>query len=560
MFMIFKKTLLLCASTVLYLAAEAQTARLQVIHNSADAAASTVDVYVNGSKLLDNFAFRTATRFIDAPAGTPISIAVAPASSSSVADAIYTTSTTLADKGVYVAVANGIVSTSGYSPVKTFGLDLYTMGRETASVSGNTDILVAHGCTDAGKVDVRGIGNPTPLVNDIDYSEFSGYLSVPASADVIINVTTADGATIAGSYTAPLSTLGLSGKALTVVASGFLDPSKNSGGAGFGLWAAPDTGGNLIELPKNTKAHVQVIHNSADAAAATVDIYAGSAKLEDVAFRTATGFIPFETATPLSVAIAPASSSSVADAIFTKNLTLQAGGSYIVVADGIVSSTGYTPAPTFDLQVYDKARETGSALTNTDVLIHHGSTDAPAVDVLSGATKLSDDLAYTNFAGYLELPNDDYPIAITTADGSTVVKRYNAPLKTLSLGGQALTVLASGFLDPSKNSGGPAFGLWAALSSGGALVELPEVPLSLKSVSTNTNLTLYPNPAGNQVWVKGIGTGTWNYKVVDISGRSVMRGVLNDGSAIEVSALQAGQYFIQLSRDDQHMTVLMSKQ
>ena len=50
----------------------AQTARLQVIHNSADVAADQVDVYLNGTLLLDNFAFRTATPFIDAPAGTAI--------------------------------------------------------------------------------------------------------------------------------------------------------------------------------------------------------------------------------------------------------------------------------------------------------------------------------------------------------------------------------------------------------------------------------------------------------------------------------------------------------
>jgi hypothetical protein len=557
--MISKKQLLFCAFSALYIQASAQTARLQVIHNSADAAAASVDVYVNGSKLLDNFAFRTATRFIDAPAGTPITIAVAPASSTSVADAIYSTTTTLADKGVYVAVANGIVSTSGYSPAKAFGLNVYGMGRESAA-AGNTDLLVAHGCTDAGEVDVRGIGNPTPLVNDIDFGEFAGYLTMPASSDIIINVTTPDGSAIAASYTAPLSTLGLGGKALTVVASGFLDPSKNSGGPGFGLWVATDTGGAMIPLPLNSKAHVQVIHNCADAAAATVDIYAGAAKLDDVKFRTATGFIPFETTSPLTVAVAPASSSSAADAIFTKNLSLQAGASYIVVADGIVSTTGYSPAPAFDLQVYDKARESGSAMANTDVLIHHGSTDAPTVDVLSGTTKLSDDLAYTSFAGYLELPNDDYPLAITTADGATVVKRYSAPLKTLSLGGKALTVLASGFLDPAKNSGGAAFGLWAALSSGGPLVELPEAPLSIRSVSMDTDLILYPNPAGDEIRVNGLSKGSHNFTVVDLSGRAVLQGILNNGAAINVSNLQAGQYFIQLQQEDLITTVMMSKQ
>ncbi|MFN3939117.1 MAG: hypothetical protein ACK4IY_00935, partial [Chitinophagales bacterium] len=56
----------------------AQTARVQVIHNSADPAANRVDVYLNGSLLLNNFKFRTATPFIDAPAETPITISIAP--------------------------------------------------------------------------------------------------------------------------------------------------------------------------------------------------------------------------------------------------------------------------------------------------------------------------------------------------------------------------------------------------------------------------------------------------------------------------------------------------
>ncbi len=68
--------------------ANAQTARLQVIHNAADPAADSVDIYLNGSLLLNNFKFRAATPFIDAPAGTPINIGVAPASSNSAADTI----------------------------------------------------------------------------------------------------------------------------------------------------------------------------------------------------------------------------------------------------------------------------------------------------------------------------------------------------------------------------------------------------------------------------------------------------------------------------------------
>ena len=67
------------------------TTRVQVIHNSADMAASTLDVYLNGGLLIDDFEFRTASAFIDAPANVEATVAVAPANSSSANDAIANT-------------------------------------------------------------------------------------------------------------------------------------------------------------------------------------------------------------------------------------------------------------------------------------------------------------------------------------------------------------------------------------------------------------------------------------------------------------------------------------
>ncbi|HRE58928.1 MAG TPA: hypothetical protein PLW09_14015, partial [Candidatus Kapabacteria bacterium] len=72
----------LCLATGLLTSAEAfsQTAKVQVIHNCADPAAAQVDIYLNGQPVapLDNFAFRTASGFVDLPAGMPITIGVAP--------------------------------------------------------------------------------------------------------------------------------------------------------------------------------------------------------------------------------------------------------------------------------------------------------------------------------------------------------------------------------------------------------------------------------------------------------------------------------------------------
>lgn len=66
------------------------TARVQVIHNSADVLANSVDVYVNGALAIPDFGFREATPFIDFPAGVTLNIGVAPSNSTSVNDTLKT--------------------------------------------------------------------------------------------------------------------------------------------------------------------------------------------------------------------------------------------------------------------------------------------------------------------------------------------------------------------------------------------------------------------------------------------------------------------------------------
>lgn len=244
------KLLVIAIAMLFYGNVKAQNARMQVIHNCADLAAATVDVYVNGTILLNDFAFRTATPFVTVPAGVSLSIDVAPGNSTSSAQSIYNLTTTLAADETYVIVADGIVSASGYAPSQPFQLSVFAQGREASANAGNTDILVHHGATDAPTVDVVETSLPAgTVVNDISYPSFtSSYFELP-TADYSLNVTDVSGATVGASYAAPLQTLGLQGEALTVLASGFLDPSQNSNGPAFGLWVALAGGGNLIPLP-----------------------------------------------------------------------------------------------------------------------------------------------------------------------------------------------------------------------------------------------------------------------------------------------------------------------
>ncbi|MCC6460374.1 MAG: DUF4397 domain-containing protein, partial [Saprospiraceae bacterium] len=79
-----------------------QTARVQVIHNSPS---GTVDVWANDNLLLDNFTFRSATPFIDVPAGVDIVLGIAPESSTSAASSLATFPVNLESGKTYIVTA-----------------------------------------------------------------------------------------------------------------------------------------------------------------------------------------------------------------------------------------------------------------------------------------------------------------------------------------------------------------------------------------------------------------------------------------------------------------------
>lgn len=545
----------------------AQTARVQVIHNSADAAAATVDVYLTVAPLpslllIDDFAFRTASSFIDAPAGSPLQIGVAPGNSTSVNDTIANFNLTLTANETYVVVANGIVSPSGYSPAPAFGLDIFASGQEAAATMGNTDVLVVHGSTDAPTVDVVEVGaGAGTIVDDASYQDFAGYLNLP-TADYSLQVRTGEGNTTVAQFGAPLSTLSLTDSALVVVASGFLDPMANSMGAPFGLFVALPGGGALIPLPSEpiSTARAQVIHNCADAAAATVDVWLNDALLlDDFDFRTASPFVDAPAGTPFDITIAAPTSTDTTNPVWRNSYTLTGGEKYILVADGIVSATGYTPAPAFDLSVYQGALEQSVTGGNVSVLVHHGSTDAPMVDVEETgvpAGVIVDDISYPEFDGYLDLGTLNYTLAINASSNNQTVVSYEAPLSSLNLADNAITVVASGFLDPTANSNGEGFGLWVALTAGGALVPL-SVITKIEDQLIGAEISLFPNPTTDLLNVNfsGLKAGQSILTVTDLNGRQIAQQNFGTQSGtselqMDLSNVPAGLYMINLQQGE----------
>jgi hypothetical protein len=531
----------------------APKARVQIIHNSADTAAEVVDVWLDQDLILDNFAYHTASAFIDVPADEQITIYVKGPDSQDPYNPLWFHNYTLTEGKTYIFVADGIISNSGYNPAIPFDMAFYDEGREEAAISGRTDILVHHGSTDAPMVDILEVGLGAGLIVDnLVYAQFDGYLELP-TIDYLLEVREQSN-NLLGTFRANIESLGLQNAAITVVASGFVNPSVNNDGPGFGLWVALATGGPLVELIEYIPiARVQVVHNSGDAILSEIDVWMNETLLlDDFAYRTATPFVDMPANNQFTLAIKPANSQNPENPLWSGNYTLTEDETYLLVADGIISPEGYDPAEPFALFVYDGALETASQGSNTDVLVFHGVTDAPTVDIAeSTAGTLVDDLSYGEFDGYLALPTANYSLEVLDETGSTVIGTFAAPLDDLDLDGQTLTVLASGFIDPTVNNDGPAFGLLAVLADGTTLMLMANSGVGDISIDLSS-LNIYPNPASTRVQVsfEMKVTERLSVEIKDLSGKtvkSVEPGIVNAGAftqEFDIHTLPSGIYFL----------------
>ena len=457
---LFFLALVICSSSSRI--ASAQTARVQVIHNSPYAEAAVVDVYINDDLTLDDFAFRDATPFIDLPAGVPVKIDITGADAADNSVPVFTAD--LADglpEATLMVVADGDPLNRDGNPA--FGVFI-SEAQEAAADAANVDVLVFHGAPDAPTVDVaaRGVG---VVVDDISFGEFTeGYLALPP-ASFELDIQTADNSATAASFAADLS--GAAGAAIGVLASGFLAPASDMD-PGFGLLAVFADGTTAllpaIDPPADPMARVQVIHNSPYAEAAVVDVYINDAlALDDFAFRDATPFIDLPAGVPVKIDITGADAADNSAPVFTADL---ADGlpeaTLMVVADGDPLNRDGNPA--FGVFI-SEAQEAAADAANVDVLVFHGAPDAPTVDVAArGVGVVVDDISFGEFTeGYLALPPASFELDIQTADNSATAASFAADLSGAA--GAAIGVLASGFLAPASDMD-PGFGLLAVFADG----------------------------------------------------------------------------------------------
>lgn len=201
---------------------QAQTARVQLIHASPDPQLASVDIYLNGQKILDDFAFRSATPLQEFPAATPLTVGIARSTSQSVADTLRSFTAVLPPGSTLCAVVCGVLSPSNFAPNpngRSTELTVVAVPVQERAPSPNTvAVATVHAVTDAPAVSLNASG--IPLAQGLLYTDVAPYTELPIGSDTLRG--------LPREYTMDLTAYG--GNAGIMVLTGFANPAANGNG------------------------------------------------------------------------------------------------------------------------------------------------------------------------------------------------------------------------------------------------------------------------------------------------------------------------------------------
>ena len=422
----------------------AGTANVRVGHMSPNA--PNVDVYVDGSAVLEDVPFGAVSEYLEVPAGErEVEITAAGDADTSVfAGAVPVEADT-----DYSVVAIGEIGDDGDQAFEPLVLedDNSDPGGDTARVR------AVHASPDAPAVDITVASSGDALFDGVAFGD-AGYVEVPAG-DYTLQIR-GDTDSNDGDVVAEFDVSLAGGQVYTAFAAGYLTPDDEPADTPFDLLVSQDTGGAMASMDP---ANVRVSHMSPNAP--NVDVYVDdSAVLEDVPFGTTSGYLELA-AGDHTVEITAAGDPDTS--VFSGDVTVEAGTDYTVAAIGEIgddADEAFRP-----LILEDDNSDPGGDTARVRAV--HASPDAPAVDITVNSTGdvLFDGVAFGG-SGYVEVPANDYTLQIrgdTDSNDGEVVADFDVSLN----GGQVYTAFAAGYLTPDDEPQDVSFDLLVTQDTGG---------------------------------------------------------------------------------------------
>ncbi len=567
----YRKTLVGLAFAGLALA---QSANLQLIHAVADVVGvntpvilDSIDIYIsadngtNWTLAVPDYKFRQATPYLAVPPNSTTTIAgIAPGNSTGPGSILLQYTLPSFAPGSYnVGTVSGTVDLAANNI--DIQINYFQNSRNVAQNSNALEVIAFHGSPDAPSPVALylalGSNQHGYIPNlHLGYRQYTPtYLAFTSDELLAVGDSVDRNVILPNSYYVPNpSSAGLQGAAGVVFASGYLNTSDSR--KAFGLHLALPTG-NVVALPTEPIRRVQIVHNAADPALAQVDIHPVTFPANPpipLDFRQAlpaifvngTGNLPLtfsargNTTTPLA----------------TINLPLPAPGSNAAVfAQGVANPSNFAANPNglpiaFELKAFTGVKG-AEASGSFAAMPFHGATDAPTVDVEIVGVGTVPGLSYGSNANAPVTFASGAARTINVKVGTTVVASFQLSAAQAQSQVGAI-IFASGFLNPSNNQNGPAFGLFIVYPTG---VVQPLTLVTSLATRPAQALQVYTFPTYQDAWTVSVGATSASklpYRLTTALGQVVSEGeweVPGAGSwvyTVPAHNLPAGVYLLQV--------------
>lgn len=511
--------------------AQAQTASVQFIHSAEGQSVDTVDVYLNNTLIINDFARYSATSFLSflpIQVDTPSQIVLAPAGSASAAEGFFSQAVVFETDGIYT------VALIGDAQSMTSPLD-WVVDEDARVFSSDTSragVSFLHAAPSSPAFDVL-LREGGMIIGDLGYAQFSPYLNLKPE-DIFLDVKWTGTSNIISTYRLSLSPY--KGQALKVFAVGSAVSASS-----FKMFAVYNDG-FVSPVDFAPVARVQYFNALAD----TVDIYKNGTRFSNDAVPGAA--MPFKyipAGIPMNIAVSPFNSLNAQSAYGKFDFTFDNLKTYLAVSAGIRNDALH-PLQMF---FYNAAQEASIGTGHVSFLFFQGNPDWPMVDVrISPSNDLFAGISYGAFKGYQHLK----------ASGSVAIRVYEfgsmnliaafAPLDLAPYKGQSVTLFTKREVQSGHTS------LWVALADGTTFQIMPTVATAEQMDPAGPSVLVFPNPATSElnVQVQNIEDSDLGYQVIDARGSIVLEGqkvLAEHGShfQVEVNSLFTGLYFLHIS-------------
>jgi hypothetical protein len=581
----------------------AQTAKIQLVHNAADPLLNIVDVYWNDMKL-DNVSFRKASPLMTVNSGASILTICDSSSTDSGTMVLAKLNVSLATGSQNIAMLSGVLDNTQFlanpSGLST-KLNVYLQSDVNYSATaGNCFLNIAHGVTDAPAVDIN-VKIGSSVLKNAAYGAVSNSLLIPAK-NVMLEIREHDSVAVLKTYYAPISFV--EGRSGFIFASGFLNTTNNNNGAGFGLFGV-DTAGLVASFGEGGM--VQFVHNSPDAAVGNVDVYLNGQNSATLGFRNATKLmaLPAGTAT---IEIKKAGTSQVLytipnfpvtkdnnsiamihgllDTSFVKNVTSSIDTINKVATRVVINALTYDRNPDGkdrSFKVTTKDIQTSASLFgNNQIMLFQGITGLNAADVKGEgeALYIARGISYGEFGEYrYTKANASTKYLFTKANTSVSIGEFtynftgkdslSGVLFTSGFSRVADTVYIKKSLNQTNDIDSLIYNTYNKFGSAGlALIVWPDGTVdtlktekkyvnSVKSIEGSLDVTVYPNPANDRLFVSfdNAKNESTSLQLFNLQGKEFAvdynNADLRNGRAeLNLQSLSKGMYFLSIQIGD----------